>query len=100
MASAFDNPKEEPSKKKKVPYGAIAGLAIFAGAAAIVVWKWDDIMAYLHPVPSLASPEAVEARQAAAAIKTSGQVPFQTSIQPNISWQELQAQEQAFRGMV
>lgn len=100
MASPFKNPNgEKQASKKKVPYAAIAGLGIFAGAVVILVWKWDDINNYFNPVPSIGSPEAVEARQFAAAIKTSGQVPYQTSIKPNVSFQELQAQEQAFRQM-
>lgn len=42
MVSAFENPRYNP-EEKGFPWGAVAGLVILGGIAAVVVWKWDTI---------------------------------------------------------
>lgn len=61
MMSAFENPRYNP-EEKGIPWGAVAGLAILGGVAAVVIWKWDDINVALGIKPkSVLEDKAIKA---------------------------------------
>lgn len=63
MKSAFEMPADNPKKDEGFPYGAVVGLVILGGIAAVVYWKWDDINVALgiKPKTVLEEKKALEA---------------------------------------